>query len=357
MTLKSYNPWWEQDSYAVNDHLSEIFPREDAPLVLKALRDRTCLVSGSRKGKANLKIEDAIERLRTLGIVPYSIYGGAYRMAGTGEYLSFSQFGGTTSVDWTASSEEMGEKIRLLVDQWIELVPETKKVPPVYGFSFEHGSYMVREIGTLGDTFIEGNYDHEVVEGYRRVVSELTKEDPRGRLVLVEGNPGTGKTRMVRALIGDLVNHSKCIVVPPSLMDRLAGPEFTMCLIHQRVQGTPITLILEDADDCLIARQKNTAAKASLAALLNLSDGIMGATLNLRVVATTNQELGGIDEAILRPGRLLERIHVGPLWKTQAERVFARETNGGEHHYGSPTTLAQVYSDAYKFMEKKTRGE
>jgi len=131
-------------------------------------------------------------------------------------------------------------------------------------------------------------------------------------------------------------------------MDRLSGPEFTLCLIHQREADKPLTLILEDADDCLIAREKNTAAKASLSALLNLSDGIMGATLDLRVIATTNQELGDIDRAILRPGRLLERVHVGLLTAPQASEVFARLSDGKTKKYRALTALAQVYEDARK---------
>lgn len=216
----------------------------------------------------------------------------------------------------------------------------------MYGFSYEHGQYMVREIGRLTDTFTDGNYDPSVVVKYNHIVSELRKPDPSGRLILVEGEPGTGKTRMVRALIGSLMETSKCIVVPPSLMDRLSGPEFTMCLIHQRMEDRPLTLILEDADDCLIAREKNSAAKASLSALLNLSDGIMGATLDLRVIATTNQDLGSIDRAILRPGRLLERVHVGALAARHAEQVFTRLTGGRTIEYHAPTILAQVYEDA-----------
>jgi SpoVK/Ycf46/Vps4 family AAA+-type ATPase len=75
-----------------------------------------------------------------------------------------------------------------------------------------------------------------------------------------------------------------------------------------RDKGKPTILILEDADDALIARDQNLGAKASLAAMLNLSDGILGAVLDLRIIATTNQKIENVDNAILRPGRLLERM-------------------------------------------------
>ena len=340
----SKHNWWDEPT-TTTDHLSEIFPREDEAVVLKALRDRTCMVSGNVRGRAKYDSEKALDRFRAMGIIPYAKYEHCIRIAGPGEIVSIAHLGDIHTIDWVASCEEKGKEIHDRLEAWLEPMPPAKVDPPVYGFSYEHGSYVVREIGNLNDTFCEGNYDPEVVRSYGRIVTELQKDEPAGRLVLIEGNPGTGKTRLVRSLIGALVDSSKCIVVPPSLMDRLSGPEFTMCLIHQRMAGKPLTLILEDADDCLIAREKNEAAKASLSALLNLSDGIMGATLNLRVVATTNQELRDIDKAILRPGRLLERVHVGPLTSTQASAVYHRETGGDTKTYYDMTILAQVYED------------
>ena len=348
--------WWDNDR-ATQRHLGESFSGEGIPLVLKSLKDRDCTTTGRVRGTPRFPIEEFLEKLQKKGVIPYYKHGCTVRCAGPGELVYWMvNSRNVIELSWTASSVVYGEELRELVSAWLETVPEEVRVPPVYGFSFEHGSYIVREIGHLRDTFIDGNYTSEVAVKYRNVITELQKPEPAGRLVLVEGEPGTGKTRMIRALIGSLMETSKCIVVPPSLMDRLSGPEFTLCLIQQREADKSLTLILEDADDCLIAREKNTAAKASLSALLNLSDGIMGATLDLRVVATTNQELGSIDRAILRPGRLLERIHVGPLSGGQATEVYKRLSGGvertlvsqGEVHpfpYRQPTTLAQVYED------------
>lgn len=346
MNMKTATRWWD-DNRSVLRHLGEAFPEEDIPLVLKALQDGTCLASGRVQGTVKFKEEEFLEKLRSKGIIPYYKYQTAVRCAGNGELLCWvTSAKSTVAVSWTASSEVVGSEIQALLDEWLEPIPPTVKAPPVYGFSFEHGQYMVRELGHLDDTFIAGNYTPEVALKYGRILTELQKPDPAGRLALVEGEPGTGKTRMIRALIGSLMEKSKCIVVPPSLMDRLSGPEFTLCLIQQRVADRPLTLILEDADDCLIARENNTAAKASLSSLLNLSDGIMGATLDLRVVATTNQELKAIDRAILRPGRLLERVHVGALDAAQASEVHFRLSGGKSKTYETPTVLAQVYEDA-----------
>jgi hypothetical protein len=240
-----------------------------------------------------------------------------------------------------------------LATKWLaEEQEETANTVPVYGFSFEDGRYGIDRVGSLEDVLERGNYMPDVVEGFDYVLSELEKSEPRGRLVLVEGVPGTGKTRMIRALISALSEHSKCILVPPSLLDNLSGPDFTRCLIRNMAPDCPITLILEDADDCLIAREKNVAAKANLSALLNLSDGILGATMNLRVIATTNQELQAIDRAVLRKGRLLKRISVGFLSPEQATSVHRRLNPNSSVVYTAPTTLAEVY-DAVQNDESK----
>ena len=339
--------WWDNPEYVLR-HLSEDFASEDYALAYKALLDRTCMVFGAFNGKLRYPTKEFLAKLKSKCIVPfYRNEDLCWKCSSPNIYISwtFSKEDNTARVSWTVTDERMDPDIKTLVEEWLESVPEVEGPPAVYGFSHEHGSYVVRELGHLTDEFIRANYDDVVTKRYDHIVSELNKTEPSGRLVLVEGDPGTGKTRMIRALIGSLAKSNKCILVPPSLMDSLAGPEFVQCLISQRDRSKPLTLLLEDADDCLIAREKNAAAKASLAAVLNLSDGIMGATLNLRVIATTNQDLGDIDRAILRPGRLLERVHVGPLSATHASEVFNRLSGGETMEYMEPTILAQVYED------------
>ena len=84
----------------------------------------------------------------------------------------------------------------------------------------------------------------------------------------------------------------------------------------------PSFLILEDADQCLVSRDKDNIA--SVQSLLNLGDGILGSLLDLRIVATTNAHELHLDEAISRPGRLSKMLEVGPLDVTTARGVFTR---------------------------------
>lgn len=261
------------------------------------------------------------------------------------------------SVSLSTSDQFASMGVMAFLKEHIEVVPPEPVKPQLWAFSKETYGFNVQSVGFAETPLVRGNYNREVVKKYDYVVKELNKELPSGRLVLLEGTPGTGKTRMVSALVTELMQNSMCIVVPPSLMDNLSGPDFTKCLINHS-RGVYLTLILEDADDCLIAREQNAAAKSSLAALLNLSDGLLGAALNLRVVVTTNQTLKAIDKAVMRPGRLLSHIQVDRLEKAQAESVYQRLTgetidfsekcyvgDSSELYKSGQRTLAEVYEE------------
>lgn len=263
----------------------------------------------------------------------------------------------TFGIAYAVSDKTLCKILDGVIAKWLEDPPrEAATVPDVFGFTHGMSGYQIIRVGKVDAKLHRDNYNPRVMTQFDRVVSELKGDDPAGRLVLMEGEPGTGKTHLIQALIGALIQDSTCIMVPPSLMEDLSGPDFLTCLIAHRNshQDKPLTLILEDADDCLVDRDIDRGAKAdntaNLSALLNLSDGILGKTLDLRVVATTNQRLKSIDKAILRPGRLLERIHTGPLSPEQALKVFMRETGrDGMPNGGGPLTLAEVYELTRKY--------
>src|SRR5690606_9967092 len=83
-------------------------------------------------------------------------------------------------------------------------------------------------------------------------------------------------------------------------------------------------LVLEDADSVLVPR--GTDNMSSVSSLLNLTDGIWGAALNIRVLATTNADSLELDPAIVRPGRLTTKVTIGKLSPERAGDVYTRLT-------------------------------
>jgi len=185
-------------------------------------------------------------------------------------------------------------------------------------------------IGLGAIPLIRENYRQDVLEGYDRAVKDLQAKDPLGRLFIFDGPPGTGKTYLIRALLNDLPNL-KFLILPSNMMSSLTGPELLAAIINAADEGRPIgekrktqpiALIIEDADSCLSSRSSDNIS--AISSILNISDGIVGNLLDLRIICTTNAEIENIDKAILRTGRLSARVEVGLLEPSQAKAVYQR---------------------------------
>jgi len=183
------------------------------------------------------------------------------------------------------------------------------------------------QLSSIGDASIPlepGNYTPAVIEDYRFVVRDLRSEKPSGRIIVMEGEPGTGKTHLIRALLTE-VPDAMFVLVSPEMVRSLSGPELLPLLLSNKnnyAMTGPIVLVLEDADQCLVTR--DGANINSIQSLLNLGDGILGSLLDLRIVATTNAKKLEMEAAILRPGRLSKRLEVGALDFETARGVFRR---------------------------------
>lgn len=72
--------------------------------------------------------------------------------------------------------------------------------------------------------------------------------------------------------------------------------------------------------------------------LLNLADGLLGQGLRCLFLITTNEQLGRIHPAVVRPGRCLAQVEFGPLPASQAARLLGRPV-------AVPMTLAEVMAE------------
>lgn len=218
----------------------------------------------------------------------------------------------------------------------------------VYAIVVQGGRLALSSIGDAGIPLIENNYAPDVMDKYKFVVNDLNSSTPSGRIIIMEGEPGSGKTHLVRALLTE-VKDAMFVLVSPDMVSSLGGPELLPLLLSQRSnEAGPIILILEDADKCLVTRAGDNIN--SIQSLLNLGDGILGSLLDLRIVATTNAKKLEMEPAIMRPGRLCKRIEVGALNQKSATDIFNRllpemevpaKISSSKKH-----TLAEIYSIA-----------
>jgi hypothetical protein len=211
------------------------------------------------------------------------------------------------------------------------------------------------KISNMGDgssPLIKDNYHPEVLEDMEYVINSFKKSPPNGRICIMNGEPGTGKTHLVRAMLKEL--DSVFLIVPSNLIDSLDKPEFMPLLLNVKNEHEkPIIMVIEDGDVCLVPRKADNIS--TIASLLNLSDGILGSIIDIKMIITTNAEIKDMDQAIMRPGRLCKNITVGPLPYEQANKRYQQLTNStAELAYQRFYTLAEIYSIANNIGDSRT---
>lgn len=77
-----------------------------------------------------------------------------------------------------------------------------------------------------------------------------------------------------------------------------------------------------------------------MARLLNLTDGLLGQGLRAMVCITTNEELSRLHPAVVRPGRCLAEIEIGPLTRAEALAWLGAPARIKEEG----ATLAELYA-------------
>ncbi len=142
-------------------------------------------------------------------------------------------------------------------------------------------------------------------------------------VLVVLGPPGAGKTRLVRAILGELSRRKGDSAEIMYTCDKraLEGDEIFVNFIT----GSHEVFVVEDADHILTPRANGNL---DLHRFLAIADGVVRAQ-GRKIIFTTNlPNVGDLDEALLRPGRCFAAVHTRSLTPAEAARLVSRLCQG-----------------------------
>lgn len=197
------------------------------------------------------------------------------------------------------------------------------------------------EESLLSDEVFTLHYTAAMTDWHCEFTQRLTSR--KNGLAILEGPPGTGKTSYLRHLMGVLRDSHRFYFIPASTLQVLSDPNFIGFWADQRRRHPEkqFAVILEDSDAALMARGADNREQVS--AILNLTDGMLADFLRLQILCTINGRATDIDQALLRPGRLISHRVFERLNRDHAQRLATHL--GRKLPHATDYSLAEVFAD------------
>nr|WP_314441816.1 CDC48 family AAA ATPase [uncultured Sphingomonas sp.] len=207
-------------------------------------------------------------------------------------------------------------------DTVVELLPE---------YTEQHGERRADvtydDLGGMRDTIDALREMVELPLRHPELFQRLGVDPPKG--VLLHGPPGTGKTRLARAVANES-DAQFFHIAGPEIMGSAYGESEKKLreLFEEAGQAAPSIIFIDEIDSIAPKRDKvsGEAEKRLVAQLLTLMDGLEPRQ-NLVVIAATNRP-EAIDEALRRPGRFDREIVVGVPDETGRREILGIHTRG-----------------------------
>lgn len=186
------------------------------------------------------------------------------------------------------------------------------------------------------------NYPQEILPQFDHIIEDLQSKNPCGRLIILGGMPGVGKTSFLASLISMQLNVTP-LLIQSTVFAELTLPNLIESLNNIRYSyDRSILLIVEDADILLMKRETDNLS--AIEAMLNISDGIISKALDLRIICTTNQNQS-IDDAVMRSGRLCTKIDIEPITKMDKVEIIMNNI--------LKKTPSDLLDKAHKILQKE----
>ncbi|WP_085808688.1 CDC48 family AAA ATPase [Sphingomonas sp. TZW2008] len=183
------------------------------------------------------------------------------------------------------------------------------------------------DIGGMAGTIDQLREMVELPLRYPELFQRLGVDPPKG--VLLHGPPGTGKTRLARAVANESDAQFFLINGPEIMGSAYGESEGRLRQVFEEASKSAPSIVFIDEIDSIAPKRGQVSGEAEkrlVAQLLTLMDGLE-ARANLVVIAATNRP-EAIDEALRRPGRFDREIVVGVPDERGRREIMGIHTRG-----------------------------
>ena len=219
-------------------------------------------------------------------------------------------------------------------------IPETPKFKVLV---YQEGVFSTENVSTANfeSVSIQELYNDDFAEIDGIILDAMGKK--QSGIVLLHGDPGTGKTTYIKHLISKFKDR-EFIFVQNDFVKDLLKPAFVSFLLNNKNS----ILIIEDAEKVVAARD-HFSEDSVVSTILQLTDGLFSDFLNIKIVCTFNTDIDRIDKALLRKGRMIAKYHFLPL---TAEKTAALAKKLGREDVTGSRTLAEIFQfEKHDFKE------
>lgn len=191
---------------------------------------------------------------------------------------------------------------------------------------------------------IEKNYNDDFP--YEKICKLMETED-KAELIFFYGEPGTGKTSLIKHLISKY-KESSFVFMDGTILANT--PQHKLMSYFLDNQNT--IFILEDCEKALKDRNDVYSGYNNvMPILLNITDGVIADVLGIKLICTFNTSLDKIDKALLRKGRLSLKYEFKKLTKDKVANILG-------YNVDKDMSLAEIYNieeenDFSKKIQKK----
>ncbi|WP_109807930.1 CDC48 family AAA ATPase [Sphingosinithalassobacter portus] len=183
------------------------------------------------------------------------------------------------------------------------------------------------DIGGMAGTIDQLREMVELPLRYPELFQRLGVDPPKG--VLLHGPPGTGKTRLARAVANESDANFLLINGPEIMGSAYGESEKRLREVFEEANKTAPSILFIDEIDSIAPKRDRVSGEAEkrlVAQLLTLMDGLE-ARANVVVIAATNRP-DAVDEALRRPGRFDREIVVGVPDERGRREILGIHTRG-----------------------------